>query len=678
MSISGKIVEIFEKNDLKRGYVTKQVQDKVHYITEHGRQAKGNLKQVVVTYSRAATEKTFADVSRALDVEIEAALSEVDLDLIWEFASEEERAYQVPELAELLFGEIADPQVGALWRALLLDTCYFKRKLAEFVPRPAEQVEELRHSVQRKIEKEEERTRLRALFTRLHSASAPVDREEFDDADHQALDHVHAFLYRKQDSEPIRLIEELRGAHLAREASVPVLRAAGRIAWDLDPFLALGGVETEFATLALQHAEQLQPVGPEDGRLDMTQALTLSVDDAETREVDDAFTFERIDGGTRVGVHIADVSVICLRGDPLDEEARRRGVTVYLPTGNVTMLPERVGCDVSSLIDGRPRAAVGLLMDLDDQGVVTAAKFAPTLINVDHKLTYDQVDAWLNPESAAESASEEAVSEVPLPEANLLEAIRELHAFSASLSQSRTDRGALVLDRREMTIKVKDGEVDLVLRDTGSAAHVLVRELMIVYNERGAQLALEEGLPIIFRGQDPPDQPWPSDDGQGYSPAAADAIFRTMKPSRLSLEVRPHSSLGLEAYTQLTSPLRRYADLTLQRQLSAHLRGETPPHDAQALMEVMVFADEIGRERAGLERESKRYWSLEYLAKHFRDQPLEASVVREDRGDFLVELVELTLRGSLSGVDGLTPGERVQVMITEVTPRSGRLRFRVA
>ncbi|MCA8962389.1 MAG: RNB domain-containing ribonuclease, partial [Planctomycetes bacterium] len=500
------------------------------------------------------------------------------------------------------------------------------------------------------------------------------------------VEDVHRFLYSGHDSETVRFVEELRGAHLAREAAVPVLRAAGRVPWETDPFLVLSGVEVGFSPLVDRQAEELAAAAPEGiegdpSRRDRTDLVTLSIDNPHTEEIDDALTFERIASGCRVGIHIADAAALVSPEGAIDEAARERGLTVYLPTGMTPMLPKTIGCELGSLVGGERRRAVSLFIDFDAAGELVGSQLERTWIRVDHRLDYDQVDEWFAT-GAGESATAVGAE------------LRALRDLAQHLCRRRLEQGALSLDRRELELRVahqgRRPKIECVVRHGGSDAHVLVREFMVLFNQRVAETASLNTLPWIYRGQDAPSQPWPSLPDGGYDVVTADGIFKTMKPSRSSSEPRPHSSLGVPTYTQCTSPLRRYIDLLLQRQLVAHLEGRSLPYGVDALRVAMERGDRIAKERAQLERESKRFWSLEYLQRTAKEAILEGVIVRKEYDDWLVELTESTIRGALpppesadaadsaaEALPELGPGSRVRVRLAEVHPKSGRLRLRL-
>lgn len=672
---SGKAIEYLDKNEVRIGFVAKQSGQKLQVVTEHGRQEKCAEKQVIHAIGELPHADRFPAFAAEFRAAVEAEVAAVDLELIWEFVREDERDYEVAELAEILFGGRGDAgarwtsQCSALLAALFADAIYFKRKVKAFQPRPAGLVEDLLTAGRRRAEKEEARERTSEFLRRVLKRKGKTALE-VPEALTEAIDQVQDYLYHRLSgpSVAVQLIEEWYDESQRRDAAYRILLKTGRIGRDVDPYLALAGIDTEFTATALGCALQLEPYAAErdpDPREDVRELWTISVDDAGTREVDDAFTLElRPDGALRLGIHIADVAAFCQKNDALDREAARRALTVYLPRGSVTMFPERLSCEIASLLPEGDRPAVSLFVELDPDLNVVGTRLARTLVRVDQKLSYADVDRALAGEKSVIDPSHHA-------------ALERAHAFAVGQQEARREAGALILERNDIVLSVDDDEITLDSLDPSTPSHVWVREMMILYNRLVAEHAREHGIPIIFRSQDPPEEPLPPVPDT-YDPVVAESIFRLMKPSRLTLTPLRHASLALDAYTQATSPLRRFADLVLQRQLVAHLAGREMPYEAAELMDVLQHADTVGRERSVLERKAKRAWSIAYLERYRREDQFAAILVKEDRGDAIVELEELLLRGPLeTRPEGVAFGERVTVEVASIDANQQHVRFRV-
>ena len=152
-----------------------------------------------------------------------------------------------------------------------------------------------------------------------------------------------------------------------------------------------------------------------------------------------------------------------------------------------------------------------------------------------------------------------------------------------------------------------------------------------------------------------------------------DQQIKRMKRTRLSTCPQPHFGLGLDIYTQVSSPLRRYADLVIQRQLAAHLRGEELPYTLEELFAVLDNVDRTSGQNRALEREANRYWLLEFLKRNQLGEVMPATVVRVEGSFVLAELDTYIERGVLMCRNRLQVGQRLTVRIREVYPEASRM-----
>ena len=167
----------------------------------------------------------------------------------------------------------------------------------------------------------------------------------------------------------------------------------------------------------------------------------------------------------------------------------------------------------------------------------------------------------------------------------------------------------------------------------------------------------------------------PSGTYKAVEALAFERLRKTFKRSRLSLTPGLHSGLGLGAYTQASSPIRRYADLVTQRQFTATLSGVPVPYGREELLQILAAAEAAEQEIRAIEDRSTNYWLLEYLARYKKGESLLA-VVLDPKGN--IELQDYYLRGRVSSPAKLQPGEVVHVRIETIDPAKGEVRFRIA
>ena len=330
----------------------------------------------------------------------------VDVAVLWELLSEEGVRYDPSDLAELAIGETSPEALADVVDALAEDRIHFKERKGRFEPRSAVSVQESLR--QRKLaEEREERLRATTHAVRVAlSSGRPLPVEEHEEVLRPIVD-----LAVYGDAAPKKQAgEELLGALGWRTKGalwLSAFRLLNRLGWfeeDENLLLRRFRVPTRFPATVLEEAEQVvagADPAEDPARVDRTGAWTLAIDDAETREVDDALSAEPLpDGGTRVEVHIADAAAFVPSGGAIEHEAARRAATVYLPDRMLPMLPPDIGYGVASLGEGIRRPALTFRIDLDARGQIQDFEPFESVISVDRRLTYRQANALLGEDSA--------------------------------------------------------------------------------------------------------------------------------------------------------------------------------------------------------------------------------------------------------------------------------------
>ena len=152
---------------------------------------------------------------------------------------------------------------------------------------------------------------------------------------------------------------------------------------------------------------------------------------------------------------------------------------------------------------------------------------------------------------------------------------------------------------------------------------------------------------------------------------------RLLGRSSLSLQPGGHSGLGLSMYTQLTSPLRRFADLVMQRQLMAHLVGEELPYDREELLKVLETAERTARESRSIEGEAKRRWLMQYLKQSWGNKPLEVLITNEVRGGYKVEVQPWGIEAYLATGYSLELGQTATAVIEKIRVKVANARLKL-
>ncbi len=433
---------------------------------------------------------------------------------------------------------------------------------------------------------------------------------------------------------------------LPRAEIVRSLARSGEAASETDIIVYDLGIPIEFAEGVQQEADSFsEELAPEDleCRRDLRDRPLVTVDPATARDFDDAVHAERRpDGGWRMTVAIADVAHYVHLDGSIDESARTRGTSVYLPDRVIPMLPDRLSGDLCSLRPGVDRCAMVTEFTVDPQGTMSDIEFYEAVIRSHGRFTYDRAGRLLgvHPDADGPETEGDELDEFSPVLFALLDATRKLRG-------RRRRRGYLAIDVAEPRVILdEEGDVERIGSYTRHEAHLMIEESMLAANEAVATHFVERELPTIFRVHaSPPDSGLERFRNQAASlgfrmegKASARELSRAMKKcaehprawllnicllramsrAEYRAEVRPHFGLGLDAYLHFTSPIRRYPDLVSHRLLKALLHGEELPALDQ-LDETARASSRSERLALDAEREVLLLYKTLYLQKHLGD-----------------------------------------------------------
>lgn len=596
-----------------------------------------------------------------------------DLEELWTVVQEESREYSQKELVELVTGEDSLASHLALRLALLSDPLFFKRKRDAFVPRSPASVEELKKAQEAKQRKQAladkmielvqqrlagdsgeipvEVAPLVALLEDLATRSTSVDAARSKEA-HQLLDKLNEesdlSLRGPRDLQAFYILQKIR--HFDKRTNIPLLRHR---------------IPVEFSEEELQAAEQLQiPATPlefadHEVRRDLTNLRTITIDDSSTLDMDDAISLEQTPDGYRLGIHITDVASSIVPGSVLDQTAIQRGTSLYLADTTVNMLPSELSHRTLSLIEGEVRPCISILCNVTSQCEIHSTEIVPSIIRVNKNYSYDEVDELLLSDHSLFST---------------------LYNIALERESDRFAGGGFKIHKRDIQVVVhENGSLSLIEIDEHSPARSLVGEMMILANELTAQFARDNNIPIFYRSQEKRDEQDPSafkniPDG----PALDYAIRSGLRPSSMSLNPAPHATLGLDHYTQATSPIRRYLDLLHQRQLLGFLIRGKPLYTGDEMQELLSLTEPALQRANVVSRESRRFWFLKYLEQRARDnKEIIGVVLRTDLKIPLIELDELFFSVLARVPSESKPGDTFRFKIQKVQPAMDELRLDV-
>jgi exoribonuclease II len=656
----GTLVE-FRLNGDRRLAVVDRPEGKKHWVVVDERGQPYTLHPRQVTY--VVTGQTFkpGDIP-SFRAEIQPYLDPSSLEVAWELLVEDSGSADPSGMALLLFSDQSPALCYAAYCLLSEDKIYFKQKADSYEPRSKAQVAELKHQLTVEAQRIQE---WQGFLQRVNQAlqGEQVEWQNSDRPRLEALERVAAFGEEAKNRTPALEVLTALGRAETTQAAFQLLVDLGLWSPHENLFLRRSQIPTQFSSRVLEMAQRRladPPLDLDPDRLDLTHLKVYTIDDESTREIDDGLSVEFLESGRqRLWIHIADPTRWITPEDELDLEARRRCTTLYLPTGMIPMFPQDLATGPMSLTQGRLCTALSFGVVLDSDGAIADYSIHASQVKPTYRLTYEDVDEILELGVQAE------------PELETL-------AQSAKRRQAwRQSQGAITILMPESSIKVQDDEITIDVLDN-SIARQLVAEMMILAGEVAGRYGREHGLPLPYRGQAQPELP--SEEELLLLPAGPVrycAIRRCMPRSEMSITPLRHASLGLDTYTQVTSPIRRYTDLLAHFQIKAHLRGDTLPFPAETMKELMIAVSTAAYEATLVERQTNRYWGLEYLRRHSNEtwQALMLRWLREHENLGLVLLEELGLELAMRFNRPIEPGDRLDVKVTYADPRQDVIQF---
>ncbi len=395
------------------------------------------------------------------------------------------------------------------------------------------------------------------------------------------------------------------GRHRAQGVITEVLGQAGEKDVDLKSVIVQfnlpGDFPHETREQARQSVDSFNPDHMLSSRLDLTDDVICTIDPDDAKDYDDAISLKRLDDGDwELGVHIADVSNFVSEESPLDLEARKRGNSSYFPGHVIPMLPEILSNGVCSLQEGVPRLCKSAFITLDEDGHPTATRFANSIIRSRQRLRYTEAQDLIDGKSQIRHP-EGARSRDDYPR-HVIDLLKDMNELAGVIQKRRRAAGQLVLNLPEIELVLdENGRVVDAVPEDQSFTHTIIEMFMVEANEAVARLI--DGLNAPFLRRIHPD-PEPEDadrlrhfvQAAGYQlPRVVDrhalqillekvkgkpeafainlAILKSLSRAEYSPQPIGHYALASQHYCHFTSPIRRYADLTIHRLLDKYFEA---------------------------------------------------------------------------------------------------------
>ena len=424
-----------------------------------------------------------------------------------------------------------------------------------------------------------------------------------------------------------------------------ILGSSGDPATDVLSIVKSLGIPTEFSDKVIRQAERVsQQLIPGDfqGRKDIRDWTMVTIDGEDSKDLDDAVSLTWEDGVYHLGVHIADVSNYVQGGSAMDREALRRGTSVYLADRVIPMLHERLSNGICSLNAQEDRLALSCLMDLDAEGCVIGHEIAETVIRVDRRMTYTNVQKILD----------RSDPEICKEYEELCPLFEKMEELSALVRKRRQEKGSIDFDFPESKIVLDEqGKTVSVEVYEHNRAMELIEDFMILANETVAREFCEAQIPFVYRTHESPDPDKIEElltflhsqgisaqkekekispreiqkilrevQGQPNEALVSRLTLRTMQQARYTVECTGHFGLASQYYCHFTSPIRRYPDLQIHRIIKDKLRGrmnqEKKDLYAGILDEVCALSSSAERRAEEAEREVEKLKKAEYMLNH--------------------------------------------------------------
>ena len=413
----------------------------------------------------------------------------------------------------------------------------------------------------------------------------------------------------------------------------------------------------EFPESVLRQAREAASGGPREaaealsaeereGRLDIRDWQTVTIDGEDAKDLDDAVTLTREGKNYRLGVHIADVSHSVREGSALDAEALNRGTSVYLVDRVIPMLPHVLSNGICSLNEGEDRLALSCIMTIDGKGNVIDHTIAETVLRVDRRMTYTSVKMILADRDEAEREKYREL--VPMFE--------RMEELAGILREKRRKRGSIDFDFPETKILLDEkGRPVEVKPYERNVATKIIEDFMLIANETVAEDYFWQELPFVYRSHDNPDPEKIRKlaafiNNFGYSirigqdeihpkelqkllakieDSPEEALIsrltlRSMKQAKYTTASDGHFGLATRYYCHFTSPIRRYPDLQIHRIIKENLKGrlneERIAHYEHILPRVAALSSERERRAEEAERETVKLKKVEYMQEHIGEE----------------------------------------------------------
>ncbi len=418
-----------------------------------------------------------------------------------------------------------------------------------------------------------------------------------------------------------------------------------------DAYLIQNNIPVDFSSEAIKQAKQYEnaEINPKEAakRLDLRDLPIFTIDGGDTKDIDDAVYVEKTEKGYNLSVHIADVSHYVTEDSPLDKDAFQRGTSIYIADRVIPMLPKQLSNGICSLNPKTDRLAFSCLMEISDKGLLKKYKFVKSVVRSRVQGVYSEVNSIL--EGTATDDINQKYSEV-------INQLPVMKALADILTENRKKRGAPEIQSQESKVICDENGVctDIKPRVSGISEEI-IEEFMLMANNSAARLAMKKELPFVYRVHEAPAADKIKSlkttlEALGINPlgineksdaavfarllaeTAEDSrsviinrlILRTMAKAKYSEQPIGHFGLVMAEYAHFTSPIRRYADLSIHRILTDYVAKKGADNIKKKYSSFSVRAANQATltelSAVAAERSCEEFYAAEYMKNHIGEE----------------------------------------------------------
>ena len=593
-----EVIVYRKRKDPSIGVIRSSIAERYSVFTEEGKELEVEAKKILLStgikFGGELTQFEKKLKLRSLRKELEEKRSGIDIRILWECIEKAEELLSLEELIKLYYGDkrVENDDILCLFWSLERDEQFFEAEENGFRPMTSKEVDEYLNRLER--EKEKALQRIAAInWARGIIADNSEERGNIDKfRNFIELIKGYVIYFEKFDKykEAKTFLSEIGIKGI--ESAIEFLIKIGAWSEHDDPIIKRLRLDAGFSDKSLKEAQLIleQPFS-ESGLEDLYNLETYSIDDENTLDIDDALSIQLLSNVIEVGIHITDVANYVPKWSLLDEEAKGRGETIYLPEKVIHMFPPELVRKKFSLIEGAPRVALSLLVQFDDDCNIKSCRFSHSKIIVKKNLNYERAEEFLSSDSKG----------------------LKLIKISQELRKRRSSAGAFILELPDLKIRVDEsGGIQIKKNYMNTIPHIVVAEFMILMNWITGRFLRDRKIPSIYRSQPESidEDARMLDENDGLYPLKA---VKFLRPSRIGTSPEPHHLLGFDIYTQITSPIRRYLDLVLQRQVLGYINGLGIAYTEDELEGLFPIVETGIQEKKTVEKMREKYWLYRYL-----------------------------------------------------------------